>query len=233
MTLVTYTLENNIATIAMDDGKANVLSMEMQGEINAAFDRAEADKAVVIFTGREGRFSGGFDLKGLLGGGETAVRMLSGGFNLSHRILSFPYPTIIACSGHAIAMGAFLTLSADYRIGADWPFKIQANEVAIGLPLPQAAVEVCRQRLAPAHFHRATILSEVYSPQDAIAAGWLDRVVPADDLMATAREVATGFAALNMSAHTATKLRVREHALVALRAAIDADEAAFRAVVGA
>jgi enoyl-CoA hydratase len=229
-TLVSYRLEDSIATITMDDGKANVLSLAMQGEINAALDQAAADHAVVVLTGREGRFSGGFDLAVLTAGGPDALAMLRGGFELSERLLSFPTPVVIACTGHAVAMGVFLLLSGDYAIGAAGPFKITANEVAIGLAMPRAAVEICRQRLAPAHFNRAVITAEVYLPDSAVAAGFLDQVVPPADVRAAAQEAATRLAQLDMGAHASTKLRARDHALKAIRAGIEADAAALRAM---
>ncbi len=136
--LATYQLEGAIATIAMDDGKASVLSLEMLGQIDAALDRAAADGAVVVLTGHEGIFSGGFDLGALGAGGATAATMLTAGFELAERILSFATPVVIACSGHAVAMGVFLVLSGDYRLGAAGPYKITANEVVIGMTMPRA-----------------------------------------------------------------------------------------------
>ena len=138
-------------------------------------------------------------------------------------MLSFPRPVVIACSGHAIAMGVFLLLSGDYRVGAAGPYKLTANEVAIGLTMPRTAAEICRQRLAPAHFNRATVIAEVYGPDTAVTAGFLDRVVGAADLAGAAREVAGQLRALDMDAHAATKLRVRNKALAAVRVAIDLD----------
>ena len=226
--LVSYRLADAVATITMDDGKVNALSLQMLGELNAALDRAEADQAVVVLTGREGRFSAGFDLAVLRAGGTDSLDMLRAGFELAARLLAFPMPVVIACPGHAIAMGVFVVLSGDYRIGAAGAFKITANEVAIGLPMPGAAVEICRQRLAPAHFNRAVILAEVYSPDDAVAAGFLDRVVPADQLPAAAHDTALELAKLNMNAHAASKLTARKPALDAIRAAIDADDGALR-----
>jgi enoyl-CoA hydratase len=226
--LVTYRLEDSVATITLDDGKANVLSLRMLGEINSALDQAAEDQAVVVLSGREGRFSGGFDLAVLRAGGTDALDMLRGGFELAERLLSFPTPVVIACTGHAIAMGVFLLLSGDYRVGTAGPFKITANEVAIGLTMPRAAVEICRQRLAPAHYNRAVILSEVYSPDDAVAAGFLDRVVAADELHDVARSTAIELTKLDMNAHAATKLRTRDHALQAIRAGIEADDADLR-----
>jgi enoyl-CoA hydratase len=228
-TLVTYDLRDSIATIAMDDGKRNALSLEMFAGINQALDRAAADRAVVIFTGREGAFSGGFDLRVLASGGSAAHVLVRTGFELAERILSFPAPVVVACTGHAIAMGAFLLLSGDYRVGAAGSYKIGANEVAIGITMPFFGVEICRQRLAPAHFQRAVINAEMYTSDDAVTAGFLDRVVPAPELQDAARATAAGLARLDLGVHSATKLRAREHALQSIRAAIDADDAAFRA----
>jgi enoyl-CoA hydratase len=221
--LVTYRLVDSVATVAMDDGKVNVLSLAMLTQLDEALDRAADDAAVVVLSGRERVLSAGFDLAPLRSGGSEGLTMLRSGFELAHRLLSFPTPVVIACTGHAIAMGVFLLLSGDYRIGASGPYKITANEVAIGMTLPHAAIEICRQRLAPAHFNRAVVLAEVYSPDNAIEAGFVDRVVSPDAVHDTAREVATELAKLDMAAHAATKQRARGPALQAIRAAIETE----------
>jgi len=228
-TLVSYELRDAIATIAMNDGKVNALSPLMLSALNGALDQAVADGAVVVLTGREGIFSAGFDLRVLTAGGADAADMLRSGFELAQRLLSFPRPVVIACPGHAVAMGVFLLLSADYRLGAEGAHKITANEVAIGLTMPETAVEICRQRLAPAYFHRAVINAEVFAPDEAVTAGFLDRVVPASELQAVARDAAAQLATLNMGAHAATKLRARGQALNAISRAIEADDTAVRA----
>jgi enoyl-CoA hydratase len=230
-TVVSYQLKDSIATITMDDGKVNVLSSATLGELDAALDRAMADRAVVLLAGRPGVFSAGFDLPVLNAGGAESVAMVRAGFALAERLLSYPMPVVIACTGHAVAMGVFILLSGDYRVGAAGPYKIAANEVAIGLTMPRAAVEILRQRLAPAHFNRAATLAEPFSPDNAVEAGFLDRVVGAADLYDVARGAAAAAATLDLDAHLATKLRVRQHTLNAVRAAIDADNAEFLARV--
>jgi enoyl-CoA hydratase len=231
-TMVGYELRDSIATITMDDGKMNVLSPDMFGQLNAAFDRAAEDRCVVVLTGRDGVFSAGFDLRTLTAGGADAHAMVRMGFELAERVLSFPAPVVVACGGHALAMGVFLVLAGDYRVGALGPFRIGANEVAIGITMPFFGVEICRQRLSPAHFHRAVINAEIYRPEDAVAAGFLDRVVPAAELRGVARGVAADLGRLDVAVHAASKLRARRHALDAIRAAIEADDAAFRALFG-
>jgi enoyl-CoA hydratase len=231
-TLVTYRNEESVATITMDDGKRNALSSQMFAELNAAFDRAHAEKVPVILTGRPETLSAGFDLKVMMAGGREAAEMVLAGFRLGERMLQYPTPVIVACNGNAIAMGAFLLLSADYRIGTAGPYRVVANEVAIGITMPHFAVEVCRQRLTPSDFHRAVIQSESYTPEQGVAAGWLDRVVTAAELDAAARTKVAELVKLNAAAHAATKLRARKPALQAIRAAIETDEAEFRTIFG-
>jgi enoyl-CoA hydratase len=225
--MVSYHCDDTIATITIDDGKVNVLSLAALAELNAALSRAEQDDAVVILAGRDGVFSAGFDLPVLRARGPDARAMLRAGFELAARLLAFPRPVVIACTGHAVAMGVFLLLCGDYRVGITGPYKITANEVAIGLTMPRAAVEICRQRLTPAHFNRAVILAETFTPADAVAAGFLDRTVDAASVHEVARGVAAQLATLDRSAHEATKRRARAQALSAIRSAIDADAAAY------
>ena len=221
--LVTYVLDGSVATITMDDGKVNALSPQMFAELNTSLDRAAKDHAVVVLSGRSGIFSAGFDLNVLKGGGTEATSMLRAGFEFSLRMLSFPTPVVIACSGHAMAMGLFLLLSGDYRIGVSGSFKFVANEVAIGLTMPLPAVEIIRQRLTPTFFNRAIILAELFSPDNAVEAGLLDRVVQASELRAVANDTAIALTKLDMTAHFASKLRAREHTLKVIRAGIEAD----------
>jgi enoyl-CoA hydratase len=223
---VSYSLADGVATITMDDGKVNALSPPMLAELGAALDRAEADGAAVVLTGRGGVFSAGFDLGVLRAGGPAAAAMVRSGFGLAARLLTFPAPALAACSGHAVAMGAFLLLAADYRIGVAGPFRITANEVAIGLVVPQAAFELCQARLTPAAFSRAVTLAEVFSPGQAAAAGFLDRVVDVTGLEAAAGAEAGRLARLDRRAHVATKLRARRALAEAVTAAAEAEPGA-------
>lgn len=233
--LVTYTRSGAIGRIVMDDGKVNVMSLRMLSALHAAFDRAEADRVVALLTGRDGCFSAGFDLKVFAqGSAEDIQALLRSGAELARRLLSFPTPVLAACNGHAYPMGAFLLLSADLRIGADGPYRIGLNEVAIGIPVPRFAIEIARHRLTPAAFNRTTT-GDMFSPGEALAAGFLDRVTPAADLAAAADDAAERLAKLSPGAHQATKALVRGAALAAVRAAIDAEltlESARKTVAG-
>jgi enoyl-CoA hydratase len=219
--LVHIAAADPVTTITMDDGKANALSPAMFAALNDAFDEVEKSDAVaVVLAGRPGRFSGGFDLNVLRAGGPDAEGMLRSGFELAERLLGFPRPVVMACTGHALAMGAFVLCSGDYRVGAAGDFKLQANEVAIGLTMPHPAVAILRYRLAPSAFDRAIGLSELFSPATAVEAGWLDLVVEPDAVVATAQQVAASFAALDPVAHANSKRRARAATLAEIRRGI-------------
>lgn len=214
----------NVFTIQMDDGKANVMSLAMLDALNGALDRAEAAGAVVVIQGRPGMFCGGFDLNVFkTGSREDKLAMLKAGAELSARLLAFPSPTLAACSGHAIAMGVFLLMSCDYRVGVEGNSKFAANEVAIGMTLPRFALLVSAQRLEPAALNRGLTLAHFFDGGSAVQAGFLDELVSPDAFAGRIADLATQFAKLDQDAHRATKLRLRRELLSALRKAIEDD----------
>jgi len=222
--LVTYTRSEPISKIVMDDGKVNVMSIDMLEALHVAFDKAQEDKTVVGLTGRGAAFSAGFDLKVLAGGSAHEMyTMLKAGGELALRVLSFPTPVVVACNGHAYPMGAFLILAADLRLVAQGPYKIGLNEVAIGITVPQFGIEVARQRLAPAYFSRTVMTGEMFAPPEAVTAGFFDRMVPAAELEVAADQAAEELSKINLAAHATTKLRARGPTIQAMRANIDTD----------
>ena len=221
--IVSYEVEDGIASIRIDDGKRNALAPQVLRELYAAFDRAEADRATVVLTGREDVFSAGFDLKVMNRGGAPALRMLRAGYGLPARVLAYPYPVVAACNGHSMAMGVFLMLSADYVIGSRGDFRIAANEVAIGMTMPRVAAAVLRNRLTPAAFQRAVTLAEFFDVDAAKEAGFFDEVVAPDELLTRARAVALDVSSLDARAHTASKRQVRAALIRKIRYSIPLD----------
>ena len=208
----------------MNNGKVNAISPDVIAAFNAALDQATADQAVVIITGQPGILSGGYDLKVMTAGPKEAVSLVTAGSTLARRLLSHPFPVVVACPGHAVAKGAFLLLSADYRIGVEGPFSIGLNEVQIGMTMHHAGIELARDRLRKSAFHRSVINAEMFNPQGAVDAGFLDKVVSAEELQGAALEAARQLKKINMSAHKNTKLKVRKALLDTLDSAILLDQ---------
>lgn len=231
--IVSYDVSDGVATIALNDGKVNVLGFAMQAALNAALDRAEADKAAVVLTGNAKVFSGGFDLAVMKAGGPDVPRMMVGGARIGERLMSFPQPVVLAVNSHAMAMGAILLMCADLRIAADNPaLKIQLNESAIGMTLPHFAVALAQHRL-PAHWRgRALAQAEALDPAKALAAGFLDETVAAEGLLAHAQARAKALAGLHNASFVATRGRLQEKLFAALAEAGRRDHAEWTAVFG-
>ena len=222
--LIHYSCNEGVATLTLNNGKVNALSPDMIAAFNQCLDQAEQDRAIVIITGQPGILSGGYDLKVMTSSLDNAFNLVALGSTLTRRMLAHPYPIIVACPGHAIAKGAFLLLAADYRIGTAGAFNIGLNEVMIGMTMHYAGIELAKDRLTKPAFQRSVINGELFSPEEAIGAGFLDRVVPAEQLLDTAQAMATQMKKINMNAHAKTKLKVRKDLLEALDAAIEVDK---------
>ena len=182
------TIENteNVATVFLDDGKANALGYQVIDALLEAFDEVEASDAnALVLAGRPDRFSAGFDLSVMNEGSDAARGMLTKGVDLFLRIYMFSRPVVSACTGHAIAAGSILLLCSDLRVGSEGDFKVGLPEVTIGMALPFFATELARDRLSKRHYTKATALGSMYSPEGAVDAGFLDEVVDVDEVLST------------------------------------------------
>lgn len=217
----TIEIKDEIAVLTMDDGKANAINPPMLEALHACLDRAEKEAKVLIMTGREGRFSGGFDLKLMMSlPGNEVKALVDGGGKLAHRLYSFPMPVIGACNGHGIAMGSFILLSCDMRIGTAGAFKIGANETQINMVLPVFASELVKARVDKDFLTRSMVFGELFDPETAVKAGYLDQVVDADALMATAQGAAEALKPFSSSSLTGNKHLLREGTLATIAASL-------------
>jgi enoyl-CoA hydratase len=219
----TLEIHGDVAVIRMDDGKANAINFEMIAALNDALDRAEKDAKAIVLAGREGRFSGGFDLKAFATiGPEGIAKMLDQGGELLLRLYGGPLPVVAACTGHAIAMGCFILMACDTRIGAAGDYKIGANETINGMNLPVFALELARARLNPLHMTRAMVQAFIYDSQGAVEAGYLDTVVALDKVGEQAIAIASQLALLPGSAYAWNKNAMRKATLDRIKASIGA-----------
>lgn len=213
----TVKTENGISVITMDDGKANAIGLAMLEALNACLDQAEREGEVLVLTGRPGRFSAGFDLKFMASAQpEDVRRLVNGGGRLAMRLFTAKMPVVIASTGHAIAMGAFLLLGGDTRISARGAYKIGANETVNGMTLPGFAVELPRARLNPMYLTESLVQARFYTPDEAVPVGWIDRVVEPEDLLDAAMEEATRLKAIANGAYAGNKRLVRQPAIDAI-----------------
>ncbi len=221
---VQYKLEDDLAIIQLNDGKANALGLDMIAALNAALDKAENEAKAIIVTGRPGVLSAGFDLKVMKSGPENTVKMVSSGAKLLARILGLGMPVIVASSGHALAAGALLTLTGDYRIGVEGDFKYGLNETAIGMTMPNFGIDLAIHRMGAHKLSHTILMAEIYDPADAAQIGYLDATFPADKLMDAAREKAKALMALDPKAYRNTKRKLRKSTVDKILNELDSDD---------
>ena len=219
----TVEIINDIALIRMDDGKANAINFEMVAALNSALDTAEASAKAIVLAGRDGRFSGGFDLNAFASLGTDGVyKLLDAGAELLLRLYGGPLPVVAACTGHAIAMGVFILHACDTRIGTAGDYKIGANEAITGMNLPIFAMELARDRLNAAHLTRAMIQGFIYNPQGALEAGYLDMLAETGEVEAKAMALAGQLAQLPGPAYAWNKKSMRKATLDRITASLGA-----------
>lgn len=225
---VTTERRGPVLLVQMDDGRVNVVTRELCQQLTEAVRQAEADDEVkaLVLSGRPGKFCAGFDLNVVRGGDVQAIRDLcADGAMLVHTLYSAKVPVVVACTGHALAMGTMVVLGGDVRIGPDDDSKLGMTELAIGMSLPKWAITILKERMAPQHVQRALMTARVYRPAEAVEVGYLDEVVAPDAVLDRAIEVATELA-------ETIDLKGREITLQLVRGAmldqLAADAEAFR-----
>ena len=220
--IATLSKENDISIIKLDDGKANAFSYDMLCQVNDLLKKVPRDSGALVITGREGLFSGGFDLKTLATGDmEKITKMVHLGYRLLLELFSFDRPIVAAVSGHSIALGLFVTCSADYRIAIDGKYVCQANEVRNNMDIPPQIMEILKARVNKKYFYPAVYHSDTYSVQDSIEVGYIDEVVSEDQFMERVMEKAKELATLPHPFYANTKKTAQDDVRQKIADAID------------
>ena len=205
----TIKIEDGIAVITLNDGKANAFSFDMMAALEACMDKAEAEADVILLTSEGRAMSAGFDLKVMQNEPDRVSDMVANGGTFLTRLFGNDKPTIIAAPGHGIAAGGLLMLSADYRIAAEGEARFGLNESAIGMVLPPYGYELAKFRINNKYLDAAFVGAELFDVHTAVKVGFVDEVVAADTLMSRAMEKAKAFQTLHAKAYAGNKRLVR------------------------
>ena len=215
-----YELIDSVAVLHLDDGKANAVGYRLMDAVDEALERSQREAGALVLHGRDGVFSAGFDLKEMQKGADAATKLVGRGAGMFLRMFSHPQPLLIACTGHAIAAGGFMLLAADNRIGAAGDFKIGLNETAIGMRFPVFGQELAKARIDPRHQTRAYVQAQLFDPDGAMAAGFLDRVLPPDQVLEGAITEARALAELPAEPYGQNKRDLRASYIAAIEASL-------------
>lgn len=220
--MINLDIQNDVAHIELNDGKANVFSPAMIESFNEALDKAETNAKAVVIRGSGDKFSAGFDLSVMQQGGNAQWQMILNGFALLLRLYQHPQPVISAVGGHALGMGAFTLLVSDTRIGIEGDYKLGLPETAGNMQFTNFLVSILKAELNPMFMKSAALQSQFCNPKSAVHAGFLDLVVPAEQLDATIAKASEGLKQLPLKQYAHNKLELRQDNIDTMQARLNA-----------
>lgn len=204
---------DGVSVLRLDRPPVNALDLDLVEDAVATLGGLDGP---VVITGAGRCFSAGVDLKAVADGGRDYTdRFLDVMPSAFLAVFDHPGPVVAAINGHAIAGGCVVAMATDVRLMSTG--MIGLTEVAVGVPFPVAALEICRYAMGPS-VAGAMLRAENVDASTALQRGWIDEVVSADNLLPRAIATAKALGAHSPFAYAATKAQLHRHA----RAAIDA-----------
>ncbi|MEM6899209.1 MAG: enoyl-CoA hydratase-related protein [Pseudomonadota bacterium] len=215
---VRLSVENRIGILDIDDGKANVLTMDVIHAINQALQICELDSEITVIAiiGRPEILSAGLDRNLFFGDDGRVSETLNALGHLIIRLYGSKLRIVTACTGHAIAAGALLLLASDLRIGKSGSFQIGMNEAAIGVTLPDWALALAKHRLTKQANQLTLSTGQLYQVVDAINAGFLDKVTN-ENIRQVALDEADLLSALDLEVYREAALSARKKCLAEMK----------------
>ncbi len=208
MDFVELSKSQNVATVKLNRPKVNALNEVVVKELTDVFCSFLRDSSVgaVVLTGEGSFFSFGFDVPGFMNHSKedfhNYVTMFS---ELIKDIFMFEKPVIAAINGHAIAGGAVLSLSCDYRIMVSGKSKIALNEMTLGSTLFTSVVEMLRYAVGSKSAEHVFYTGSMYSAEQALAMGLVDECASGEEFEQAVSKVALDFAAKDAEAFKRVK----------------------------
>jgi len=196
-----------VREINMARPPVNALNLELLQALRGAFEAGMRDGARgIVLSGAPGLFSAGVDIPALLAKDRGGVREYWGElFALCATLARAPIPLAAAVTGHAPAGGAVLALFCDYRVMAEGPFKIGLNEVQVGLLVPECIQIALRRVVGRYRAERLLVAGSMLKADAALACGFVDELVAADQVVARTTRWLEELLALPAAAMLATR----------------------------
>lgn len=208
---------DGVVMLTLDDGKVNVLDLDVLGEVTEAF-RARTGNAVVL-TGAGRAFCAGVDLRPVVERGRAYVeRFLPALDEMFLAVFDHPRPVVAAVNGHALAGGCVLALAADRRLMSGGT--IGVTELAVGVPFPPSAFETIRMVAGP-RTQDLILSARRLDPEEALSFGLVDELVAPVELLDEAVAAAVRMAAIPSPTFAFSKQQLRGD----VRARIERDTA--------
>jgi len=216
---------DGVRVLALARPPVNAIDFALVRALGDAAEAAGSDAAcrALVITGAPGVFSAGIDTKRIpTYDADERASMLRAVNRTVLALYALEKPAVAAISGHALGAGLVLALCCDLRLAADGDFRLGLTEAEAGIPFPAGPLAVARAELSPESLRRLALSSATEAPASPWLAGIVDRVVPAEGLLARAQGEARALAA--QPAFAAVKRQLRGDTIARLRRIVERDE---------
>ncbi len=215
----------DVRELRLNRPPVNALTSELRSNLRQAIEQsAQEGTRAVILSGLPGRFSGGLDVPLLLTLDKPAMSKLWRDLYATlEAIARSRIPVVAAITGHAPAGGTVLALFCDWRVMAQGEYKLGLNEVQVGIPLPPVIMGGLRRLVGPRRAEYLGVSGALISPEQALAAGLVDEVVPAADVIPSALAWCGKMLALPKEAMSLTRREARRDLHQLFESGMDAE----------
>ena len=224
-------MEESVAIIRLAKSVTNPIGMQLVNDLSAKVREARDDPEVhaVMLTGESDRFfSIGLDIPELIDYDKDEFTQFFRLFDqLCIELYSLPKPTVVAIRGHATAGGAILALTGDHRVMTSGRAVMGLNEVRLGVVVPYPADRMLRDLVGSRTARDIMEVGDFYDPPELLAMGLVDEVVPPDQVLFIARELATSLAASSAEAYAAIKANRTAPVVADIEAHLEAKQREF------
>jgi enoyl-CoA hydratase/carnithine racemase len=204
--------EGAVGVIRLDRPKMNALNVQVQRELHEAAGQVGADETIraVVIWGGEKVFAAGADIKEMEQMSYADMAHHSGRLQDAFKALAnIPKPVIAAITGYALGGGCELALTADFRVAAE-DAKLGQPEILLGLIPGAGGTQRLPRLVGRVRANELLLTGRFLTADEAHAWGLVNRVVPKDELLDAAAEVAAAVAAQAPLAVSMIKRLVRE-----------------------
>ena len=224
MELRTDLAEDGVLTLTMDDGNKNALVPETFDAIVAELDHASEDVQAIVLAGNGDIFTAGLDVKWMKQATRDDVgEMLVGLGRCLMRLWGDGRPTVAACTGHSVAAGTMLAMACDHAIAAAGDYRWGLMETRIAFEMPRFGIELARANVAAHKVDDLILPGAVLAPDEAVAVGYADEVLPLDEVVDAAHRRARQLVELPSHTYAGTKRRLRQDTIDRVLAGIEDD----------
>jgi Delta3-Delta2-enoyl-CoA isomerase len=212
---------DGIAILRLDKARGNAIDDDLVADLASAAAELAGDESVrgVLLSSAHARlFCPGLDLVALSSLDRPELHAFLRRFLSTVRSLyGLPKPMVAAVSGHAVAGGCILALTADWRV-LSRDAAIGMNEVKIGLPLPWPIATLVRASVSPSATAKVALLGRNFSNDEALAAGLADELAEPGSVDEASLTRLMEFTSKDPRAMAKTKAYLRSETLAEMRA---------------